>query len=80
MRKTLLNDDVGLQGNVSTAQVSVDQIMKEVGNNSCAAVYRPEYAEWPKREISETSEKLHTREVNSKVEGGGLEAWSSFCY
>lgn len=79
MHKNQLNDDVGLKGSVSTAQVSVDQIMKEVGNNSCAAVYRPEYAEWPKREISETSEKLHAREVNSNMEGGGPEGWSSFC-
>lgn len=64
---------MGLHGSVSTAQVRVDRITKEVSNSSHAAVYRPEYAEWPKREISETTEELHPREVNSNVEGGGPE-------
>lgn len=69
---------MGLHGSVSTAQVRVDQVTKGVANDSCVAAYRPEYAEWPKRESSETSEKLHPREVNSEVEGGGPEGGSSF--
>lgn len=55
--KTLLNDGVGLRGGVSTARARVEQIPTEVGNNSRAAVDRLEYAEWPKREISESAEK-----------------------
>lgn len=54
--------------------------MKEVGNRSCVAVYRPEYAEWPKRDISKTAEKWLPREVKSDVVGGGPEGWNSFLY
>lgn len=59
-------------------KLRVDKISKEVVNNSCAAVYRPEYAEWPTRGISETAENLHPGEENSAMEGGGPEGWSSF--
>lgn len=72
--KNLLNDDVRLLGGVCTAQVRADRVMKGVGNDSWAALYRPGYAEWPRREISETWEKLQPREVS--VTGGGPGGWS----
>lgn len=55
--KNLRNGDVGLPGSVSPAQGKVEQITKEVGNDSCAAVYRPGYAERLKGEISEATEQ-----------------------
>lgn len=52
--------------------------MKEISNDSSVAVYVAEYAEWLKREISETAEQLPPGEVKSDVEGGGLEGWRAF--